>query len=186
MKTRIEEAADEYVKQYDNEPDKSWSRLDFIAGAEFMQGEINELTKEYDETCSTLKNSSLYISSLEEKLKTQTHNLNVFNVEFIQLEEKLKMAEKERDDYCEDFLKYMKSNSVEVQAHSVTREKLKVAVEALEFYANKENWQAPEDQGFEHHDTLNNELADMIHEDHDNETGGKRAREALKKVKDAE
>jgi len=63
------------------------------------------------------------------------------------------------------------------------KKKLKVAVEALEFYGNKENWQAPEDQGFEHHDSLDNTLADMIHEDHDKKTGGKRAREALEKIK---
>ena len=42
-KTRIEEAADKHVKQYENEPDKSWSRLDFIAGAEFMQEEVEKL-----------------------------------------------------------------------------------------------------------------------------------------------
>lgn len=57
--------------------------------------------------------------------------------------------------------------------------KLEIAVKALEFYGDKENWQAPEDQGFEHHDTLDNSLADMIHEDHDKKTGGKRARQAL-------
>jgi hypothetical protein len=63
---------------------------------------------------------------------------------------------------------------------------LKIAVEALEFYGDKENWQAPEDQGFEHHDTLDNSLADMIHEDHDKKTGGKRARQALAAIKGEE
>ena len=146
MKTRIEDAADEYVKQYDNEPDKSWSRLDFIAGAEFMQDEV-------------------------ERLKA--------------LEEKLKGAEKERDDYCEDFLKYMKSTSVEVQAHSVTREKLKVAVEALEFYGSAENWTRVDDIQYDviEHD----DCCDYKHFTRDVRlTGGKRAREALKRVKDAE
>jgi hypothetical protein len=101
----------------------------FIAGAEFMQGEVKDL---------------------ESQLEQQ---------------------------------KIMNPISVDMVATiSELSEKLSVAVEALEFYGNKENWQTPEDQGFEHHDSLSNDLADMIHEDDDKETGGKRAREALKKV----
>ncbi len=42
-RTRIEEAANDHVdKQYDNETDKSWGRLDFIAGAEFIQKDLEK------------------------------------------------------------------------------------------------------------------------------------------------
>lgn len=47
------------------------------------------------------------------------------------LTEKLTIAEKEIENYEINILKVMKSNSVEVQAHSVTRKKLTIAVEAL-------------------------------------------------------
>jgi MinD-like ATPase involved in chromosome partitioning or flagellar assembly len=44
-----------------------------------------------------------------------------------ELEAKLAEAERDRDGYKEDFIKYMTSNRVEVQAHSETRKRLAIA-----------------------------------------------------------
>lgn len=59
------------------------------------------------------------------------------------------------------------------------KEELKRERECVDFYANKEHWQPPADQGFSHKYNLFNEedLHDMIDNDDDGTCGGKRARE---------
>jgi hypothetical protein len=78
MKTRIEEVADEYVKQYDNEPDKSWSRLDFIAGAEFMLGDNEKLRDDnfvLAETLRATENGYNELKAQNEVIKSLMHKL---------------------------------------------------------------------------------------------------------------
>lgn len=61
---------------------------------------------------------------------------------------------------------------------------LEIANEAIGFYADTANWQAPEDQGF-HVDDLSLGVRDMIEaEDSMSGCGGEKAREAKKQIQD--
>jgi len=82
----------------------------FLAAAKLKDVEIMELKSEYDQACSTLKNSSGYINTLEEKLKAQNEIMS-------------DDLDKAGNDL---FLQEGKIKELE--------EKLKVAVEALEYY----------------------------------------------------
>ena len=81
-----------------------------------------------------------------------------------------------------DIIEIVDLGTDQIVTEKITRleSRLKSARECIEFYGSEKNWQSPEDQGFEHHDTLSNGLADMINEDDDGECGGKRAREFLR------
>jgi predicted nuclease with TOPRIM domain len=66
------------------------------------------------------------------------------------------------------------------QENAKLKDRLKEAENVIEFYADTNNWQSPEDQGFQV-DAYSEGLADMIDNDDDIGFGGKRAREYLEK-----
>jgi hypothetical protein len=99
MKTRIEEAANEHVnKQYDNETDKSWSRLDFIAGAEFMQGEFDN----------------------EETLRTHMNRIGYNKLKELEAQNKIMRVALDKIDSSNDDMKYFNSD-----IHVIIQEALK-------------------------------------------------------------
>jgi hypothetical protein len=111
MKTKIEEAAKKSWE--DMHPAKKYHfedcvKASFIAGAEFMQGEINELEKEYDETFSTLKKSSSYIETLQAQNEIMMEVIcrieNATDFYAIQQENKL------INDLCNEALKKVDEN----------------------------------------------------------------------------
>lgn len=61
---------------------------------------------------------------------------------------------------------------------------LEIANKAIEFYADKANWQTPESQGF-YVDDISKDVSDMIEtDDSESGSGGDKAREAQKQIKE--
>ena len=78
-----EEAFEKYWESFEVTPHVSYNRKFlanhiFLAAAKLKDVEIMELNSEYDQACSTLKNSSGYINTLEEKLKLAVEALEFY------------------------------------------------------------------------------------------------------------